>query len=134
MIAMDHTLKKAGTSKKADLSPISKACSMIKLVVDQHHMKLEDEEICPQFEDDPVLKNPASELKVRHDEARKMVFRTEKMSKAGDKADTAELKAVFLDFRDMMTAHVAREESVLFIAMQGTWSDDQLQGLKETQE
>lgn len=137
MLAMDHAMKMAGNSPKADLSPISKACDMISLVVDQHHMKIEEDEIYPKFEKDPVLKNLASELKIQHDEARKMVAMMSEMSQAGkshSKADMEDMKRVFTDFKDMLTAHAAREETVMFVAMEGTWSDDELQALKDAQE
>jgi hemerythrin-like domain-containing protein len=132
MLAMDQTLKMAG-SRKADLSPLKQACAMIRQVVDEHHMKIEEEEVYPKFEDDRVLAPMIEDFEEQHDEARKMVDRLEELAEAG-KPDTAELRRVFMDFRDMMMAHAAREETVLFPAMQGTWSDDELDALKEAQE
>jgi hemerythrin-like domain-containing protein len=137
MLVMGHTLKKAESGGGADLSPISKACEMISSVVDKHHMKIEEEEIYPKFKEDPLLGPLARDLKIQHVEARKMVARMDSLCKTGsvrDKSEMEELNRVFTDFRDMMTAHAAREATVLFPAMMGTWSDDELDNLKETQE
>jgi hemerythrin-like domain-containing protein len=134
-LAMDHTLKMAGSGKKADLSPIKKACGMIEAVVNQHHMKIEEDEIYPKFARDAMLSPLVEEFKVQHDEARKMVARIDQLSRtAGGKANIDELNAVFTDLKDMLTAHAAREETVLFPAMQGTWAEKDLKALKETQE
>lgn len=136
ILAMDHSMKMAGTSPKGDLTAVSKGCEMIKKVVDEHHMKFEEEEIYPKFDSDPILKNLSSELKVQHNEARKMVSRLSEMSRSArrSKADMDEMRSIFTDFKDMMTAHAAREETVLFVAMAGTWSASELQAAKETQE
>jgi hemerythrin-like domain-containing protein len=133
LLAIDKTLKMAGNSKKADLSPINKGCELIKMALVQHHMKIEEEHIYPRFEDDRVLGQLARELKDQHIEARKMVSRMDQLSRSGS-SDTDELRRVFMDFRDMMTAHDAREATVLFPAMEGIWTDKQLQSLKEAQE
>jgi hemerythrin-like domain-containing protein len=98
----------------------------------QHHMKIEEENIYPKFEDDRVLGPLARELKDQHAEARKLVDRMAQLS--GSNGNLDELRRVFVDFRDMMTAHDAREATVLFPAIQGTWSDKQIQNLKEAQE
>ena len=73
------------------------------------------------------------DFKTQHDEARKMVGRMKELA-SSDKPDVNELRRVFMDFNDMMTAHAAREATVLFPAMEGTWSDKQLDALKEAQE
>lgn len=132
MLAMNRTLKVPG-GKKSDFSPIVKACDMIKQVVDEHHMKIEENEVYPKFEGDPVLGPMIEDFVEQHDEARKMVDRMRELAGSG-KPDTAELKRVFTDFHDMMMAHAAREETVLFPAMEGTWSDKDLDALKEAQE
>lgn len=136
ILAMDHSMKKAGSSPKGDLTAVSKGCEMIKSVIDEHHMKFEEQEIYPKFDKDPILKNLSSELKVQHNEARKMVSMLSEMCKSSrrGKADMDEMRRVFNDFKDMMTAHAAREETVLFVAMEGTWSDDQLDAAKDAQE
>lgn len=134
MLAMDRTLKMAGTGGKADLSPISKACTMLNQVVDQHHMKLEEDEIYPKFRKGE-LSSFVGELERQHDEARKLVARMEELSKGGKKkADLEELRSTFMDFHDMMMAHAAWEQTVLFPVMEGKMSDKELDDLKETQE
>jgi hemerythrin-like domain-containing protein len=137
LLAIDHTLKTAGRSKKADLTPVTKGCELIKAALVQHHMKIEEDHIYPKFEKDPVLGPLSATLKEQHIEARKLFARMEQLARSatvqGD-SDTSELKRVFVDFKDMMTAHDAREATVLFPAMQGTWTDDQLHKLREAQE
>jgi hemerythrin-like domain-containing protein len=136
LLAIDHTLKTAGHSRNADLTPIAKGCDLIKAALVQHHMKIEEDHIYPKFEKDPVLGPLASDLKEQHVEARKLFARMDQLAKSGARGEgnVAELKRVFVDFKDMMTAHDAREATVLFPAMQGTWSDDQLHKLREAQE
>lgn len=136
MLAMNHKLKMAGTGGKADLRPINIACGMIKQVVDQHHMVIEEEQIYPRFEDGE-LADFVKVLKNQHIEMRKMVSRMENLSKTGavrDRSEMEELNRLFMDFHDMVMAHAAWEETVLFPVMEGTWSDDELTDLKDLQE
>jgi hemerythrin-like domain-containing protein len=136
LLAMDETLMMAGSPSKADLSPVNEACNMIKEVVDKHHMKIEEDEIYPKFEDTD-LSDFASTLKSQHDDMRKLVARMEDLSKTGavrDRSEMDELKRIFNDFHKMVMAHAAWEETVLFPTMEGTWSEDELNDLRETQE
>lgn len=132
MLAMDHTLKMAG-NKNSGLSPILKACGGLKQLFDEHHMKLEEEEVYPKFEDDRVLGQLTRDLREQHNEARRMIDRMKELA-GGDKPDVEELRRVFMDFHNMVMAHDAREETVLFPAMEGTWSDEELNDLKEAEE
>ena len=132
MLAIDHTLQAAGKSPKSSLRPVNQACAMIKQLVDEHHMKIEEGYIYPKFED-TELGDFVKVLKNQHIEARKMVAKMTNMSKGG-RPDMDELRSTFTDFKDMITAHAAYEESCLFPAMEGTWSDDQLADLREKQE
>jgi hemerythrin-like domain-containing protein len=136
MLAMDHKLKMAGAGGKADFGVINTACGMIKQVVDQHHMVVEEEQIYPKFER-TELADLAKVLKNQHIEMRKMVARMESLSKTGavrDRSEMEELNRIFRDFHDMTMAHAAWEQTVLFPVMQGTWSEDELDDLKEMQE
>jgi hemerythrin-like domain-containing protein len=136
MLAMNQTLKMAGTSTKADLTPISVACGMIKQVVDKHHMKIEEDEIYPKFEKGE-LADLTKVLKDQHTDMRKMVARMEDLSRTGavrDRSEMDELKRLFVDFHDMVMAHASWEETVLFPVMEGTWSEDELNELREIQE
>jgi hemerythrin-like domain-containing protein len=136
LLAMDKTLKAAGGSSRASLAPIQQACKMIRQSVVGHHMKIEEEEIYPQFEDTD-LADFAADLKLQHDEARKLVARMDDLSKTGkvrDKSEMEELNKAFNDFKEMITAHAAWEETVLFPVMEGTWSKADLNDLREKQE
>ncbi len=133
MLAMDHTLKMAN-GEKVDLSPISKACAMIYQVVDQHHMKIEEDEIYPKFRKGE-LSSLIGEMERQHDRARELVARMDDLSKGGKKkADVDELRETFMDFHDMIMAHAAWEQSVLFPVVEGKMSEKELDALKETQE
>lgn len=136
ILAMGHTLKTAGGRANADLSPINLACDMITKVVDDHHMKIEEKLVYPKFAKDSKLGSLVSDLKVQHDEARKMVAKMDELARKTSikSAEFEELNRVFLDFREMITAHAAREATVLFPAMEGTWSESELKELKESQE
>jgi hemerythrin-like domain-containing protein len=118
------------------MAPISQACKMMRKSVVDHHMKIEEEEIYPQFEN-TELADCAETLKTQHNEARKLLARMESISKAGSaggRSEKEELKSAFNDFKDMITAHAAFEETVLFPVMEGTWSQKDLDKLRETQE
>ena len=131
MLAMHHSMKMAGKGSKSSLEPCVRGCEIIKQVVDKHHMTIEEEEIYPKFEN-TKLSDMARVLKDQHIEMRKMVARMENLAKKG--SDVDELKSTFMDFHDMVMAHAAWEETVLFPCMEGTWSDSDLDDLKETQE
>jgi hemerythrin-like domain-containing protein len=136
LLAMDKTLKAASGSSRASLAPIQQACQMIKQSVVDHHMKIEEKEIYPQFEDTDLADFIAS-LKLQHAEARKLVARMNDLSKTGkvrDKSEMEELNKVFNDFKEMITAHAAWEDTVLFPVMEGTWSKADLKDLREKQE
>ena len=126
LLAMDKTLKAAGSSTKANLAPIKQACQMMKQSVVDHHMKIEEKDIYPQFENTELADFVAT-LKSQHNEARKLVARMDELSKTGnvrDKSEMEELKKAFNDFKEMITAHAAWEETVLFPVMEGTWSEE----------
>jgi len=136
LLAMDHVLRTEGNIPRANLGPINQACMLIKQSVVDHHMKIEEENIYPRFEN-TELADFASALKSQHIEGRKLLARMESLSKTGavrDRAEMEELRKVFNDFKDMMTAHAAWEETMMFPVMVGTWSEDDLSDLREKQE
>lgn len=136
MLAMDHTLKKAGSSTKADLSAINKGCSLIRMVVDDHHSKFEEDSIYPKFEN-TEMSGFVSTLRTQHSEGRKMIDRMMDMSKSGsirESSDLDTLRSMFRDYHDMMMAHAAWEQTILFPALEGKLSSDELKKLKERQE
>jgi hemerythrin superfamily protein len=94
-------------------------------------MKIEEDYIYPNFENTD-LANFVKTLKDQHIEARKMLAKMTSLSKGG-RPDMDQLSSTFRDFKDMITAHAAYEESCLFPCMEGTWSQDQLDSLREKQ-
>lgn len=136
MLAMDRTLKMASSGGKSDLSVVNRGCDMIGQVVDRHHMKVEEDMVYPKFEN-TKLADLASTLQSQHDEMRKMVARMGDLSKTGavrDKSEMDQLLDTFKNFRRMVMAHAAWEETVMFPCVEGTWSRDELKRLKEQQE
>ena len=136
LLVMDKTLTDAGDSSKPDLGPINQACRIIKQLVDQHHMKIEEEAIYPRFEKGE-LADFARTLWAQHNDMRKMVARMEDLSMTGavrDRSEMEELKRIFEGFHKMVMAHAAWEETVLFPAVEGTWSGDELNDLRKLQE
>lgn len=136
LLAMDKTLKAAGGSSKANLAPIKQACQMIRQSVVDHHMKIEEKDIYPQFEN-TELADLAATMKSQHAEARKLVARMDELSKTGnvrDRSEMEELNRAFNDFKEMITAHAAWEETVMFPVMEGSWSKDDLKYLREKEE
>jgi hemerythrin-like domain-containing protein len=136
LLAMDNMLRGSASVPKANLGPINQACKMIRQSVVDHHMKIEEEHVYPRFEDTD-LADCASTLKTQHIEARKLLAHMESLAKSGtlrDRSEMEELKRTFNDFKDMITAHAAFEETVLFPSMEGTWSQKDLDNLREIQE
>ncbi len=136
LLAMDNVLRGSASVPKANLGPIDQACKMIRQSVVDHHMKIEEEHVYPRFEGTD-LADCASTLKTQHIEARKLLAHMESLAKSGtlrDRAEMEELKRTFNDFKDMITAHAAFEETVLFPVMEGTWSQKDLDNLREIQE
>jgi hemerythrin-like domain-containing protein len=136
LLAVNNVLMAEGNITKTNLGPISQACKLIRQSVVDHHMKIEEEQVYPKFEN-TELADCASTLKTQHIEARKLLARMESLSKSGtvkDRSEMEELKRTFNDFKDMLTAHAAFEETVLFPVMEGTWSQKDLKNLRETQE
>lgn len=96
-------------------------------------MKIEEKDIYPQFENTELADSVAT-MKSQHAEARKLVARMDELSKTGnvrDKSEMEELNKAFNDFKEMITAHAAWEETVLFPVMEGTWSKEDLKDLRE---
>ena len=136
LLAMDKTLKAAGSSPKAELGVINQACQLIQQAVVDHHMKIEEQDVYPRFRDTELADCTAT-MKTQHAEARKMIARLDDLSKTGavrSRSDLEELNRVFNDFKDMITAHAAWEETVLFPVMEGTWSEGELKGLRQAEE
>jgi hemerythrin-like domain-containing protein len=136
LLAMGTVLRAEGSITKTNLGPINQACKMIRQSVVDHHMKIEEENVYPRFEN-TELADCASVLKTQHVEARKLLAHMESLSKAGtlkDRSEMEELKRTFNDFKDMITAHAAFEETVLFPVMEGTWSQKDLKNLREMQD
>jgi hemerythrin-like domain-containing protein len=136
LLAVDNVLRPEGSIPKANLGPINQACTMIRQAVVDHHMKIEEELIYPKFEG-TELEDCASILKTQHIEARKLLGRMESLAKSGtvkSSGDMDELKQCFNDFKDMLTAHAAFEETVVFPFMEGNWSEKELNSLREAQE
>jgi hemerythrin-like domain-containing protein len=136
LLAMDKVLTGEGSITKANLGPINQGCALIKQAVVDHHMKIEEEEVYPQFEN-TELADFTGTLISQHIEGRKLLARMESLSRTGavrDRSEMDELKRAFNDFKDMITAHAAWEETILFPVMEGTWSKDDLNDLRESQE
>ncbi len=136
LLAVNNVLGPEGSVSKDSLGQVNQACKLIRQAVVDHHMKIEEEHVYPRFEG-TELADCASTLKTQHIEARKLLAHMESLSKpgtTGGKAEMEDLKRAFNDFKDMLTAHAAYEETVLFPVMEGTWSQKDLDKLRETQE
>ena len=131
MLAMDNTIKAIDMDRKPDIEVITMGCSLLHQLVDLHHMRFEEENIYPLFENGEYS-GFISAMRSQHDEGRKFVARIEALCKSGNRgrSQLEELKNYFTDFHEMMLAHVAFEESVLFPVMEGTLSGDELEELK----
>lgn len=132
LLAMGNTIQAIDTGAKPNLDVIRRGCGLIKQFVEQHHMTFEEESIYPRFEKGEIA-DFVGTLRLQHAEARKLVARIDARVMTGKQMggpEMGELKRDFTSFRDMILAHAAYEESVLFPVMRGSLSDDELGELK----
>lgn len=136
LLAVDNAIRSEGGITRARLDPVNQACRMIRQAVVDHHMKVEEEHVYPRLQD-TELADCASTLKTQHIEARKLLARMESLSKPGaarGRAEMDDLTRTFNDFKDMIAAHAAFEESIVFPYMLANWSQKDLDNLREIQE
>lgn len=131
LMAMNNTIKAIDAGGRPNMNVIAMGCNMMKQLVDMRHMKFEEEYVYPLF-DKGECSNFVNTLRDQHNEGRKFVARMESLSKAGSpgSAQMEELKRDFTMFHDMMLAHAAFEETILFPILEGAPSDDQMRNLK----
>jgi hemerythrin-like domain-containing protein len=130
MLAM-NTMIKGAEGGRPNMDALSMACDMIRKLVDEHHMKFEEEQIYPRFEKGDMA-DFVKTLKAQHDEARRFVSQMSQTTKMGQiTTSTIEnLRRNYTAFQDTLTAHAAFEETLLFPLVRGSISDDELNRLK----
>jgi hemerythrin-like domain-containing protein len=134
LLAVENALKNADL--KTDLTPVHQATGMIKDVVENHHMKFGEESIYPHFRRGD-LGDMVEAFVSQHSEARKINNRIHNLTSTGnvrDRSEMDELLRLFNRYRTAITAHAAWEETMLFPAMLGTMSRDDMDVLKELNE
>jgi hemerythrin-like domain-containing protein len=120
MLAIDNVVDSAQEDKNTDLGPINSAANAIRQVVADHHMTFEEENVYPRMEQIDYLSSMTETLEGQHDDARavnKMVLDLTRGGKIKGKSELDELTLLTKSFKDMITAHAAWEETVIFPAM-----------------
>lgn len=133
LLAMDNVANMAAEDMSTDVSPINKATQMIKRVVIDHHSKFEEEQIYPRFEGNDLLSSLTEVLEDQHDQAERINQALADLTKSGkidDESGIDELLILCGSLKDMLTAHAAWEESVLFPAMYDLCPQDYMSQLK----
>ena len=120
LLAIDNVVNAAVEDGKADLTPINEASNVIRQVVADHHMAFEEQNIYPRMEQIDFLSSMTETLEGQHDDARvinKMVLDMTRGGKLRGKTELDELVLLTKSFKDMITAHAAWEETIIFPAM-----------------
>ncbi len=133
LLAMDNVANAAAEDMSTDVSPINRATDMIKRVVIDHHSKFEEENIYPKFEGNDLLSSLTEIMEDQHDQAERINQALSDLTKSGkinDESDLDELLILCGSLKDMLTAHAAWEESVLFPAMYDLCPQDFMSQLK----
>ncbi|BAI63026.1 conserved hypothetical protein [Methanocella paludicola SANAE] len=120
LLAIDNVVDSALDDRSTDLSPINSAANAIQKVVADHHMAFEEESVYPRMEQIDYLSSMTETLEGQHDDARvvnKMVLDLTRGGKVKGKSEMDELALLTKSFKDMITAHAAWEETVIFPAM-----------------
>jgi hemerythrin-like domain-containing protein len=120
LLAIDSVVNNALEDRKADVSPINSAANAIDAVVANHHMAFEEQNIYPRMEQVDYLSSMTETLEGQHDDARavnKMVLDLTRSGKIRGQSELDELALLTKSFKDMITAHAAWEETIIFPAM-----------------
>ncbi len=120
LLAIDNVVNNALDDIKTDVSPINSAARAIDAVVANHHMVFEEENIYPRMEQIDYLSSMTETLEGQHDDARAvntMVLDLTRSGKIKNRDQLDELALLTKSFKDMITAHAAWEETVIFPAM-----------------
>lgn len=120
LLAIDNVVNNAIEDRNTDLSPINSASRAIQAVVADHHMAFEEQNIYPRMEQIDYLNSMTETLEGQHDDARvinKMVLDMTRGGKVKGKSELDELTLLTKSFKEMITAHAAWEETVIFPAM-----------------
>ncbi len=120
LLAIDNVVNNANDDKKTDLSPINSAARAIQAVVVDHHMAFEEQYVYPRMEQIDYLSGMTETLAGQHDDAKvvnNMVLDLTRGGKIKNQTALDELTLLTKSFKDMITAHAAWEETVIFPAM-----------------
>ena len=120
LIAVDNVVNNAVEDRNMDLTPINNASNVIRRVVADHHMAFEEQNIYPRMEQIDYLSSMIETMEGQHDDARvinKMVLDMTRGGKIRGKTEMDELVLLTKSFKDMITAHAAWEETIIFPAM-----------------
>lgn len=137
LLAIDNMANLAIEDMNTDISPINQAAQMIKRVVIDYHSKFEEEHIYPQFEDNDLLSSLTEVFEDQHDQTERMNEALLELTRSGklkDESDLDELLILCIGMKDMLTAHAAWEETILFPAMYDLLPQSYMDDLKRKQE
>ncbi len=99
---------------------LADATSLIRSYIQDHHEKLEEEQVFPRFEQAGKLVALVKILRGQHEAGRKLVEHLQGQAQAGgvkNFVQRAQLEALLLLFVRMYRPHAAREDTMLFPAL-----------------
>lgn len=134
LIAMENVLAKAATTPGTSLAPVHKAASLINEVIVKHHMPFEESYVYPKVGNVKELAKLADTLKMQHGEARDAIARIMDMTKTGRVANAVQLAALTALCKEtdyLFKAHIAWEESVLFVSLYDLMDPDYFADLQD---
>ena len=133
LMAVDSYLVRADGDVNVDLSPIRLAAQMIDESVVNHHMRYEEKYLYPRFSRGKMA-SFANVLQKQHDQAREAnreIMRLCGEGRAADRDAMDEIIFLCRSMKDLLTAHAAWEETVLFTSVYNKCSENDIMGLNQ---
>jgi hemerythrin-like domain-containing protein len=119
LLIFDEAARRLKCCQELSPATLAEAAALTKSFIQEHHEKLEEENIFPHFEKAGKMVALVQILRRQHDTGRKLVDYIAAHSSPGSKnfVQRAQLEATVTLFTRMYRPHAAREDTVLFPAL-----------------
>lgn len=134
LLVYDEAARRLATDDAAAAGVITAAAGIVRRFVESYHEKLEEEFVLPELEKAGKLVDLAKVIRLQHAAGRKLTESILKGTKAGKAASAGQRRAVVADiqsFARMYAAHAAWEDTELFPAYRGQFTEAELAKLGE---
>jgi hemerythrin-like domain-containing protein len=134
LLIYEEGLRRLRAKKEASPETFHTSASLVRKFVEDYHEKLEEQFIFPEFEKRNQMMELVKTLRQQHEAGRRLtdtVLRTCEAGEFGKEDARQELARACWAFIRMYRPHEAREDTVLFPALHGLLSAEQLHELGE---